>query len=403
VTDWPTCEECGTGIRQQGFDSCLAHLKPADLKEFLAHLKPGADLDARGTSISQDLLTQLMDAVRCEFGAVNFERTEFEGAVRFEPLVARKLVLDGARFMRRAEIVVRFATWITCVGTVFEDGVTIRAHYAVINAERALFGGPSTITSHTSWMASIGYLKGDWASERSAAGIPGWYPALISLRETDTSNLTVVDVDLAWCLFAGAHRLDQIRIEGDCWYNSPPRGVGRPRRIMLAEEEYLKLWSKRHPFGLDPARIAEERVAGLYRSLRKALEDGKNEAGAGDFYFGEMEMRRRAESTRPVEKVILTAYWLLSGYGQRAGRAVGALVGLVAVVSTLLFTVGLPGVAWGWGRLDQSVRIGLGAVVFRDAGQQLTSAGAWTVMVARFLGPVLLALGVLAVRARVKR
>jgi hypothetical protein len=45
----------------------------------------------------------------------------------------------------------------------------------------------------------------------------------------------------------------------------------------------------------------------------------------------------------------------------------------------------------------------MGAVVFREAGQTLTSAGSWTVMVARFAGPVLLALAVLAIRARVKR
>jgi hypothetical protein len=143
---------------------------------------------------------------------------------------------------------------------------------------------------------------------------------------------------------------------------------------------------------------------GLYRSLRKALEDSKNEAGAGDFYYGEMEMRRRSGTTRRTEKLILWAYWLLSGYGQRAGRAVAWLAVLVAVVCVLLFTVGLPGpVVWTGARIDQALRIGMGAVVFREAGQALTSAGNWTVMVARFAGPVLLALAVLAVRARVKR
>lgn len=58
---------------------------------------------------------------------------------------------------------------------------------------------------------------------------------------------------------------------------------------------------------------------------------------------------------------------------------------------------------WTWMRADTSVRIALGAVVFRDAGQKLTTSGVWTVMVARFTGPILLALAALAVRARVKR
>lgn len=157
---------------------------------------------------------------------------------------------------------------------------------------------------------------------------------------------------------------------------------------MLVEENYLE----------------PETVAGLYRSLRKAFEDSKNEAGAGDFYYGEMEMRRRAGTTPLAERVILYAYWLLSGYGQRAWRAISAIGVLGAVVFTLLMTVGLPGeAAWSWTRVDQSARIAMGAVVFREAGQQLTSAGNWTVMIARFVGPFLLILAALAVRARVKR
>ena len=35
-------------------------------------------------------------------------------------------------------------------------------------------------------------------------------------------------------------------------------------------------------------------IAGIYRDLRKGLEDVKNEPGAADFYYGEMEMRRLA-------------------------------------------------------------------------------------------------------------
>ena len=33
-------------------------------------------------------------------------------------------------------------------------------------------------------------------------------------------------------------------------------------------------------------------IAGLYRALRKGREDAKDEPGAADFYYGEMEMRR---------------------------------------------------------------------------------------------------------------
>jgi hypothetical protein len=38
--------------------------------------------------------------------------------------------------------------------------------------------------------------------------------------------------------------------------------------------------------------IGPDCIAVLYRDLRKAHEDCKDEPGASDFYYGEMEMRR---------------------------------------------------------------------------------------------------------------
>jgi hypothetical protein len=396
---WPTCagEPC-SGIRVEGFNRCLAHLTPDELNLFLGRLNRGSDLDARGTIISVELLAKLMDAVKV-FGHLNFEKAEFENVDDVGPLVARRLTLDGARFARHAQIGVR-VDLLTCVGTRFEDGVTLRVATGVIIAERTVFGAASSIVS-----SGVGgpQMKRDaaWEQKLREAGMGG--PALVSLRGTDVGNLVVGDIDLSWCLFAGAHRLDQIRFDGDCWWNSPPLKVPGTRRTMLAEE-IIQFDFYQHPFITDEPFIVLERVTGLYRSLRKALEDGKNEVEAGDFYYGEMQTRRIYHGTPWRDRMILRAYWLLSGYGQRAGRAVAALGVLVAMVIGLLFAVGLPGeVAWTWARVDQSLRIGMGAVVFREAGQTLTSAGSWTVMVARFAGPVLLALAVLAIRARVKR
>jgi hypothetical protein len=44
-------------------------------------------------------------------------------------------------------------------------------------------------------------------------------------------------------------------------------------------------------------RLGPDRLAVLYRALRKAQEDNKNEPGAADFYYGEMEMRDRDRQT----------------------------------------------------------------------------------------------------------
>jgi hypothetical protein len=188
----------------------------------------------------------------------------------------------------------------------------------------------------------------------------------------------LTETDLSECRFLEAHRLEQLRIDGRTWFTRP-EGRLRARRRMLVEERTE-----------DPSR-----VAAVYRALRKSFEDSKNEPGAADFYYGEMECRRQAKESSRTERMVLWCYWLLSGYGQRASRALIALVLVVAVVTGLL-TV--------WGQdFGMAARIAMGAVVFRDDQADLTAAGEWTVLVARLLGPLLLAMAVFAIRARVKR
>jgi hypothetical protein len=46
--------------------------------------------------------------------------------------------------------------------------------------------------------------------------------------------------------------------------------------------------------GQQPAALEPGQIAGIYRVLRKGREDNNDEPGAADFYYGEMEMRRRA-------------------------------------------------------------------------------------------------------------
>jgi hypothetical protein len=76
------------------------------------------------------------------------------------------------------------------------------------------------------------------------------------------------------------------------------------------------------------------------------LEDATDAPGAGDFYYGEMEMRRHAapDSRRRGARfsrdrgghLVLLRYWLLSGYALRASRAFVALA-LTLLVFALLF------------------------------------------------------------------
>lgn len=391
--NWPVCVTEGCRGAQVAWErSCLVHTSA------LTELKPGDELDLRGTVIGSAKLAEVLGRfrdharkrfvfgrVRCDYtwftgrawfdhavfeGAASFNNAHFGHQVRFDgaecrgdmsfagarfdgdvvlkEVSARGIYLGSVRFAHRVDIVVD-ATRLICRGARFEGGATLLTTGEVA-ASDTYFGAASTIAG----------------------------AKVTSLAGTDVSDLVLTDTDLTGCRFVGTHRLDQLRIDGRTRF-AVPEGRWRARRGTLAEE----------------GEQSHAQVAALYRALRKSFEDSKNEAGAGDFYYGEMECRRRSTESSAAERVILWCYWLLSGYGQRASRALVALFVVVAVVTSLL-TV--------WGQdFGMAARIALGAVVFRDDKTDLTAAGEWTVLVARFLGPVLLALAVLAVRARVKR
>jgi hypothetical protein len=390
---WPVCAEPDCRGAQAVGRHCLVHA------EDLSGLEPGDDLDLRGAVVDSARMAEILgrfrdhelkcfmfgqvwcvntwfsgrawfdgaeirrtasfdnahfshlaqfDGAKC-VGTMSFKEARFHGRVLMMSVWAHRMDLKGAWFANQVEVSGDVLEMV-CDETRFERGATLSPSGGEVHAISTHFGAPSMISE----------------------------AKVTSLANSDVSNLVLADVDLSECEFLETHRLEQLRIDGDARFAIPGKRW-RVRRRMLAEEE----------------KESPARVAALYRALRKSFEDSKNEAGAGDFYYGEMECRRHAKESSLAERVILWFYWLLSGYGQRASRALIALVLVVAVVTTLL-TV--------WGQdFGMAARIAVGAVVFRDDRTELTAAGEWTVLVARFLGPVLLALAVLAIRARVKR
>jgi len=146
-------------------------------------------------------------------------------------------------------------------------------------------------------------------------------PRLLSLRGVDVATLTLSELDLTACRFQGAHHLDQLRIEGARPFADTPAAwrlhvrsrwvpVWRrwSRRQALAEEHH---WRHEYPCPAVPGRwsrlaqpawhgptcqtpslvekstgqrvqrLMPDRLAVLYRALRKAQEDSKNEPGGG--------------------------------------------------------------------------------------------------------------------------
>ena len=144
-------------------------------------------------------------------------------------------------------------------------------------------------------------------------------------------------------------------------------------------------------------------IAPIYRSLRKGQEDNKDEPGAADFYYGEMEMRRLNSRKPWPERVVLWLYWLVSGYGLRGLRALASLTVVVIGLAALLHLIGYavrPSPPSLWGSLlyaaSSTLSIGDDQVILTGWGKLLR-------ITLRVAGPVLLGLALLSVRNRVKR
>lgn len=365
-----------------------------------------------------------------------FTGTVFETVGDFGPFVcAGQVRLSEAVF--RQPVTLRFAArHVESRRTRWASTAELRLRHATVDFTHAVFEYPLTIAAEADPFV---LPDGRPVAEHPLTDASDPAVRIVSLRGVDAAHLVLADVDLSGCVFTGTVHLDQLRLEGNCSFGGvPPR---RSSRRTLAEERH---WRARRPraargwggTAVGSSSVGPAQLAPVYRALRKAFEDGKNEPGAADFYYGEMEMRRhdRVGSSR-AERGLLHGYWLLSGYGLRASRALGWLAVAMLTTVLLLMGAGLPQdspqqvasgtVPAGGGRVtfeidkadprnptadrftterfEKALSVTLNSVVFRSSGQDLTTAGTYTEMASRVAEPVLLGLAVLAVRNRVRR
>lgn len=374
----------------------------------------------------------------------SFERAVFERVAVVGPLACSgTLDLSGAAFGTAVTIeVAAAAVW--CRRTRWASTAALRLRHATVDLSSAVVEYPVSVAAHTRPFRDSDGL------EVPAPGLTDSRVRVVSLRGADAAHLVLTDVDLTECRFAGTIHLDQLRLEGRCPLPTAPSEQRRwrltrrwtPRRT-LAEEQH---WRADRPSGTEgwtPAPEGEKvlepaALAPTYRQLRKAFEDGKNEPGAADFYYGECEMRRHDEDTPGAERALLTVYWAVSGYGLRASRAIGWLLMALAATVTVMMLWGLPQetpkptttgrqVEAGHSltlvtdtpdpvnprgpladrltseRFSKALHVTLESGLFRSSGQNLTTIGTGAELVFRFIAPFLLALAVLSVRGRVKR
>lgn len=370
-------------------------------------------------------------------GAALFLRATFAGDADFSAAtIAQDAVFDAS--VVRGELAVEaVARRLSVVRLRGEGRLSLRLRATEVDLSDAVLAGPVSVHGLQHPIANV--------DEAAFADEAGQVPPVrvVSLRGLDALSVTLTDVDLSVCRFAGLQRVDQVVLDGRCVFADGPGG----RRRVLAEEHHWRATQAAQSGGRRqgsggwvrlPDRegqstevVGPERLEVLYRQLRKALEDAKNEPGAADFYYGEMEMRRAA-TIRRTERWLLGLYWVISGYGLRARRAL-AWLALLAVISIAGMTwFGFPHtakdqIATGTvttpagrqpinltirqsdpvgpfpDRLEKATEVTVNAVIFRNPDADLTTAGRYLNIVARILGPILLGLTILAVRNLVKR
>jgi len=369
----------------------------------------------------------------------DFHRTAWVGDARFmmippakEGNLAKEVNVEDAVFFRRATFDV-YAEYVFAARAQFRSGADIVARSAQIDFHDAAFGDASTLRPPA----------GEIQSEVTRI------PQVVSLRGARVIDLALSGVDLRMCHFRGAHGLASMRLE-QVLFAEPPEGwtkarlrwpfrVRWTRRVAIAEEHWWRHekkfggwekpdWSRRRE--TQPRPPTPHQIAAIYRSLREGRENNKDEPGAADFYYGEMEMRRHSkyisgkastskrrykapslkawteydDTRRPPrgENFILWLYWMVSGYGLRASRA------LLSLAITIVVLGAIPLDLWGF-RPDRSYGSALlfslqsSISLLRTPEAKLTVAGEVIQIILRLAGPLFVGLALLALRGRVKR
>ncbi|MFB8241035.1 pentapeptide repeat-containing protein [Kitasatospora purpeofusca] len=381
-------------------------------------------------------------------GDSDFRRAQIHQASEWDLVCDGALRFDEAVF-QRPTLVRAAARTIEFRRTHFVSTAHLRFQYATVDLTDAVLEAPTTVAPANTFFMTSTTTASTLLDPPPGADFVDVAVKVASVSGVDAAHLVLADVDLTDCRFAGAVHLDQLRMDGHCTLAQPPTGLRRwrmlpvrhTRRSVIAEERH---WQRgrsadgggwpvpaARPTGVRPAALAA-----VYRQLRKSLEDGKNEAEAADFYYGEMQMRRHNKARPGGERVLLALYWAVSGYGQRASRAFGWLLAAMAVTLVGMVLWGLPvddpkprsegdvvaghvtlvtdapppinptgslGGRVTGRRTEKAGRVVVNSVIFRSSGQNLTTAGTYLEMASRLAQPVLLGFGLLAVRSRVKR
>jgi uncharacterized protein YjbI with pentapeptide repeats len=149
-------------------------------------------------------------------------------------------------------------------------------------------------------------------------------------------------------------------------------------------------------------------VEQLYRQLKQNYEDRRDYARAGDFHYGEKEMRRRNPHTPSWLRWLLKVYRCVGGYGERCLPPFLWSIGLFVVCAGLYLCFGLrpkdlcstPALTSVWGYFDYSLRV---MTFLKPDDLVPIGCARYVTTFESLLGPILIGLFALALRQRLKR
>jgi len=313
----------------------------------------------------------------------NFFRTKFAGAADFA----------GTTFCRGA----RFAEATFQRGADF-DGVAFQA--GRVDFAQAVLLGPTRFAPRR--------IRKEWVPVFGTAEVD-----FRAVRIEPPESLAFVEVNLERCRFVDTD-LRGVRLTGLRWAQLP---WGLWARVGARDAVYDEQQPERY------APMPWAKLEDLYRQLKKNYEEQRDFDRAGDFHFGEKEMRRRNPATPRGLRRLLTLYRGVSGYGELWLRPLAFFLALV-LAGALGYLVGGLWVRDPVGPSGSllSVRAGQGAM-----GGGLAAVGesllyslrvmtllrpddvvpvGWSRLiqtVQSLVGPVLLGLAGLAIRQRLRR
>jgi hypothetical protein len=346
-------------------------------------------------------LNGLFDLSDADLIALHGEQLALTSASRFGPCRIRNLFLARASLGARIYMDVT-ADSVDLSNAILKEGGSIVLDGAKVNLRQVSSGGPLRVSGK----------------------LPGTaMPAVIGLLNADAGKMSFARVDMSRCSLYGAHGVGAMDLESTVSFARCPWWASR--RHYLADEWAWRAGnpSKWRPFRwkLVGVRIGTEQekpkrgeesaiwlptlrasqIAGTYRDLRRSLEGKSDMPGASDFYYGEMEMRRRDNDSSFWDRVLVTLYWLLSGYGLRTTRSVLAYVILIGFGTWGMRFGGFEKGCYSIPRAALfTLRASLPGI---NTVEQLSKNGQVIEIVMRVLGTLFLALLLLSLRTRVMR